>query len=534
MSSTSPGQTDDDQPFLLTSKLSVPRVPDSVQVRPRLLEQLQSVVRLPLTVLAAPAGAGKTTLLCSAIQHYAWPVAWVSLDEHDSDPARFWSYVLSAIERQQPGSGAAARQLVQLARPPAIETVLTTLLHHLERRTDPLVLVLDDYHVISSADIHTALRFLVEHLPAQLHLVIATRADPPLPLARQRARRQLLEIRADQLRFRGEETATFLQLVSGLQLSAEAIAALEQRTEGWIAGLQLAALSLQGHANPAAFITTFTGSHRYIADYLIEEVLANQDAALRDFLLTTSILSRMQGTLCAAVSDQPDGQAMLERLEQANMFLQPLDDERRWYRYHQLFRDVLAMCLRRDHPEQIPLLHQRASQWYEQQQLFPEAIHHALAGADFGRAGELIAQIAAPLSQHGEMHTLRLWMEQLPADVIASQPALQIMYCWQLFLSGQYQALEQQIQIITQRYRIDAAVARSEYAPADPWARRMQGEIAALQASIAIIQGDRPRTLALATQALSYLSEDTMAAALVSWYMGMTGWMSDDLAIAAQ
>jgi LuxR family maltose regulon positive regulatory protein len=360
---------------LLTTKFHVPQPPLQIVQRLQLVERLQQAMERPLTLIAAPAGFGKTTLISSWLEHASVQVAWISLEQADDDLTRFWSYVFTALARVHQGLGTSALSLLQVSPPsplPAIESVLSVWINELATIPHEMALVLDDYHLITAPPIHRAVTYLIDHLPPHLHLVLATRADPPLPLARLRTRRQLTEIRAADLRFTTEEVMTFLTQELRRDLSAEEIAALEVRTEGWIAGLQLAALSMQGRTDITGFIQAFSGSHRYIIDYLVEEVLARQPEAIQTFLLQTAILERLQGSLCDAVMGvrrEPDGdasgQAMLERVEQANLFLTPLDDERRWYRYHQLFAEALRHRLQRTQPD----LHRRASRWYEQQGL---------------------------------------------------------------------------------------------------------------------------------------------------------------------
>ena len=336
--------------------------------RPRLIEQLNEGLSSgrKLTLISAPAGFGKTTLVSEWVAGCGRPAAWLSLDEGDNDPARFLTYLVAALQTIAPNVGEGVLRVLQSPQPPPIESILTTLLNEITTIPDNFILVLDDYHLIDSKAVDNALTFLLEHLPPQMHLVITTREDPNLPLARLRVRNQLTELRAADLRFTPSEAAEFLNQVMGLNLSAEDVAALETRTEGWIAGLQLAALSMQGHQDVPGFIQAFAGDHRYIVDYLVEEVLQRQPEPIRNFLLQTSILDRLNGPLCDAVTGQPGGKARLETLQRGNFFLIPLDDKRHWYRYHHLFADVLRMHLMTEQPDQVPALHRRASEWYEQ------------------------------------------------------------------------------------------------------------------------------------------------------------------------
>ena len=355
---------------LLETKLHVPRPRRVLVARPRLDELLSRGAQSALTLVSAPAGFGKTTLLAewlTAAPADGYAVAWLSLDQRDNDPALFWPYVVAALRTAAPGIGDDALSLLQSPQPPPIDVVLATLLNDLDALPNEVVLLLDDYHLIEAREIQDGMAFLLEHLPPQLHLVLASRADPPLPVARLRGRGELVEIRAADLRFTADEAAEYLNEVMGLDLTTEDVATLERRTEGWITAIQLAALSLRGRDDIAGFIAGFAGDDRYIVDYLAEEVLQRQPEDLRTFLLHTSILSRLHGSLCEAVTTQPGGQAMLEALDRGNLFLVPLDDRRQWYRYHHLFADVLHARLLDEQPDDLRILHRRASDWYEQQ-----------------------------------------------------------------------------------------------------------------------------------------------------------------------
>ncbi len=352
-----------------------------------------------LTLISAPAGFGKTTLVSEWVAGCERPVAWLSLDEGDNDPTRFLTYLVAALQTIAANIGEGVLGVLQSPQPPSIESILTALLNEITTIPDNFVLVLDDYHVIDAKPVDDALTFLLEHLPPQMHLVIATREDPHLPLARLRARGQLTELRAADLRFTPAEAAEFLNQVMGLDLSAEDIAALETRTEGWIAGLQLAALSMQGRQDVPGFIRAFAGDNRYIVDYLVEEVLQRQPEPVRSFLLQTAILDRLNGPLCDAVTGQEEGNARLEALERGNFFVVPLDDKRHWYRYHHLFAEVLRMHLMAEQPDQVATLHRRASEWYEQNGSAADAIRHALAAEDFERAADLVELACASHAQ---------------------------------------------------------------------------------------------------------------------------------------
>ncbi len=495
---------------LLKTKLSVPPTRSNTVARPRLTHLMHAAIRGPLTVIAAPAGWGKTTLL------HAWhaeasrggrSLAWVSLDADDNEPLRFWTYVLTALNTLHPGVGETPLALLYAASSP-IEAVLTPLLNALIELPTETVLVLDDYHFIEAQPIHNALTYLVEHLPANVHLVLASRSDPPLPLARLRARGALSELRAATLRFTVEETTAFLTEVMGLLLSTEQVAALQERTEGWITGLQLAALSLQGREEVAGFIEAFTGSHRYVVDYLVEEVLVRQPADVQDFLLQTSILERLSGPLCDAVRGQGDSQALLEHIERSNLFLVALDDQREWYRYHHLFAEALRSRLQQQQPTMMPELHRRASGWFEQHELFDEAVIHALAVPEVEHAARLIKQHGWSANYSGQFQVLLGWLDRLPDVFVRSQPSLCIIHAVMLMLLHQLERAAARIQ--------DAERCLEQEMPADQ-RRSILGAIAASRSTLARLLGDYERGVPLAQQALDLLPamEETLLRRLI-------------------
>lgn len=418
---------------ILKTKLTLPQIRPDLVFRSHLLQQLVgNVQKSTLTLVSAPAGSGKSTLLSvwGSAGNAGMPVAWVSLEERDNVSARFWTYVIAALRAFAPECGEEALALLRLPQPPDIESVLVALINTLTDLPHPLALVLDDYHLITSTTIHNECLFLLDHLPPQIHIIMSTREDPALPLHRLRARGQLRELRAADLRFTHDEVAIFLQQTMHLTLSPEDIAALEARTEGWIAGLQLAALSMQGQVDGKSFIASLTGNHRFILDYLAKEVFQQQSEEMQEFLLRTSVLDRLTASLCNAITGRADAQAMLECMEQANLFLISLDHERRWYRYHHLFAAFLQDRLRQTSPHLLPELHQRAGIWCEDNGLIAEAIDHALQAGLFDHAAQLIESAAKTLWRWQKTNTLMKYLEALPVDLARSRPRLSIYLAW--------------------------------------------------------------------------------------------------------
>ncbi len=524
--------------MLLATKLYMPRPRARLVLRPRLVERLDEALRAEckLTLISAPAGYGKTTLLTewahtAPVGGVSSPaVAWLSLDEKDNDPVRFWTYVFSALKTIQPGLVEPALARLHSPQPltrgeesERIESALIALCNALAECTADCVLVLDDYHVIEAPQIHATLEFLLDHLTPAAHLFIATRADPPLPLARLRARGQLVELRAADLRFTPDEAAAFLNEVMGLRISPQDVAALETRTEGWIAGLQLAALSMQGRDDVSGLIASFTGSNRYILDYLLEEVMRRHPESVQGFLLQTCVLDRLCGALCDAVLIErpPAGsQATLEMLEQANLFTVPLDQERRWYRYHRLFADFLHSRLRQTQPERVAELHRRAAEWHEQNGLVAEAIDHALAAQDFERAGRLVEQIAEAILMRGEAITLLNWLNTLPEALVHSRPRLCVFHALAMIFLDQLDAVEPHLQDAEKGILPDDTSAGM----AD-----VRAEIAGLRAMLAAYQCDVPRVLELAREALGHSrTENSFIHSLAAWLMGFAYYLSDD------
>lgn len=435
---------------LIATKLYIPPPRPVLVQRPRLVKQLDEGLRLghKLTLISAAAGSGKTTLLSEwgvgAQRATHQRVAWLSLDEDDNDPARFWTYVIAALQAIRPQVGQSVLPMLQGPQPPPIRSILTTMLNEVTALSESIIFVLDDYHFITAQAIHDGLAFFLDHLPQQLHLVIATRADPVLPIARLRARGQLTELRAGDLRFSTEEVSAFLNEVMGLNLQPRDIAALEARTEGWISGLHLAALSMQGREDAHAFVEAFTGGHQYIIEYLIEEVLGHQPEPVQRFLLQTSILDRLCAPLCDALTGEQNGTEMLERLRRDNLFIVPLDDEQWWYRYHHLFGDLLRKRLGQAIPsDQVLDLHRRASQWNAENGYLELAVKHARAAGDFERIAEIAEGAARDSLLDARLTTLLRWVDVLPKDVQRAHPRLQIYRAWALYMNGHLAAAQQ-------------------------------------------------------------------------------------------
>jgi LuxR family maltose regulon positive regulatory protein len=429
---------------ILTTKLHVPPLRSGHVARPRLIAKLHPGPDGRITLVSAPAGYGKTTLVVEWLAQGSTElkVAGLSLDEQDNDPARFLTHLIAAMRQVNQRLGEATLALLQAPQPPPPEALITALINDLASLPAPFILVLDDYHVIHEMGIHRQLGFLVEHQPPQVHLVIVTREDPPLPLARLRARGQMVGIRQEDLRFSLDECAAFLSQVMGLEVDASDVAALERRTEGWIAGLQLAGLSMQGRDDLPGYIEAFTGSSRYVLDYLIGEVLEQQPAEVQDFLLKTSILGRLAAGLCDAVVQRDDSQRILQTLDQSNLFVVPLDSSRSWYRYHHLFAELLSQRLRTTQAVSETEPHRRASEWFAAEGLLPEAIHHALAAADWERAADLIGGESITMLRRGELSTLLGWLKALPDEAVYKRPELSRDCGWALTLTGQLDAAE--------------------------------------------------------------------------------------------
>ncbi|MBN1584673.1 MAG: hypothetical protein JXA89_28460 [Anaerolineae bacterium] len=529
---------------LLKTKLYVPPIRSELVSRPRLIERIDAGIHSghKLTLVSAPAGFGKTTLLSEWIHQNTHPIAWLSLNDSDNEPTRFWTYVLAALRTipalGKAGVGESALAMLHSPQSPPIETLLTNLINDIAEIAfvapppglSLFVLVLDDFQVIANVQINETLAFLIDNMPQQMHVVIATRSDPDLPLSRLRGRGQLTELSAADLRFTISETTHFFNEVMNLDLADRDVVALEARTEGWIVGLQMAAHALQGTlgrkgsntTHVSSFIAAFTGSHRYILDYLTDEVLSQEPEQIQTFLLRTSILARLCGSLCEAVTGQVHGQDMLERLDAANLFIVPLDGERQWYRYHHLFAELLRKRLDRTDPGMIPDLHRRASEWYERAGLIEDAITHALTGKDFERAAALIEQNAIQqMGSYRREAALSVWLESLPAALIETRPLLCVYLAWTRYWMGQRERVETCLQ------NAERALARTPR-PADE--QLITGYISAIRAHHALTNQDIERVVTEAQQAIQFLPEGDYMRCEAAVALGGAYWSLGDVA----
>lgn len=520
---------------LVRTKLYIPRVRRGLVARSRLNDLLSRTSHQRLTLVSAPPGFGKTTLLAAWLDAHAAdrPVAWVSLEESESEPGSFWTYVVTALDAAAPGVGAAVLPLLQSAHPP-IDTVLTTVLNELAALPSGLDLVLDDYHLAEGPEIAAHMTYLLEHLPPEVHLVISTRADPALPLARLRARGELVEVRAADLRFTHDEAASYLNDVSGLDLDSAAIAALEGRTEGWIAALQLASLSLQGREDTAGFIAGFAGDDRYVVDYLVEEVLGRQPDAVRSFLLETSILDRLSGALCDAVTGGDDGKAVLEMLDRSNLLVVPLDDSRHWYRYHHLFAEVLRTHLLEERPSEVAELHRRAGEWYDAAGEPVPAVRHLIAADDLTRAADVV-EVAIPTLLRDRQETLvRRWLNDFPPEMVRVRPVLAVGFIGSLMSSGELAGVEERLDEVERHLSAAAEDPTVELVVIDPAElARVPGLIEMYRAALALMRGDASATAAHADRAVAHAVEgDHLTVSAASALSGLSSWAAGDLADA--
>jgi LuxR family transcriptional regulator, maltose regulon positive regulatory protein len=517
---------------LLATKLHVPRPHPGFLPRQRLLERLAEGAARELTLVCAPAGFGKTSLLGDWARRGQWPVAWLSLDVGDNDPSRFWRYAAAALDQVCEGVGGQVAALLRGPQPP-LEAVVTVVVNQFASQSDQVALVVDDYHLIDAAPVHASVELLLERLPGSLWLVLASRADPPLPLARLRARGQLAELRERDLRFTGEETTALLREVMGLELPEGSVEALAVRTEGWAAGLQLAGLSLQGQGDVAGLVARFSGSHRYVLDYLTEEVLARQPEPMVRFLLETSVLERLSGPLCDAVTGREDSQALLEEVERANLFLVPLDEVRGWWRYHHLFADLLRARLQRQRPERVPELHRAAAAWSEHQGLVDDAIRHALAAGDPAWAGRLEERHLDETLRRGERVTLRRRLEALPVEVVRSRPGLVLA---QAVLEVHRGRLDEAERLLEHAARAVDRQPDPEHPklPTDGgMVSRVPAAIALVRAELAAVRGGPEQATRFARSAVAHLSEGEVGPRLWARYLlALADWLAGRVELA--
>jgi LuxR family transcriptional regulator, maltose regulon positive regulatory protein len=514
---------------LLATKVNIPRTRPDRLARARLLLRLDEGMARALVLVCTPAGFGKTTLLADWAANTDLPVAWLSLDPDDNDPARFWRYVVAALDRARDGLGEQLLPLLTAPTPLSGQGVAAALINQFQAQPDELALVLDDYHVIDEPAIHDSLAFLLRHLPTPLHLIIASRSDPPLPLARLRAGGQLTELRAADLRFTPNEAAAFLQEVWNLNLPAQTVAALEARTEGWVVGLQLAALSLQGRPDLEGFLDAFSGTHRYVLDYLTEEVLARVPDRVRSFLLQTSILERLSGPLCDAVSGDSDGQVMLEELERANLFLVPLDEERRWYRFHHLFADLLRARLLQLQPDLVPELHRRAAGWCEQHGLVDEAIRHAVAAGEVPWATRLVEQHLGETLRRGEGKLVR-WLALLPDEAVQSRPGLCLAKAMTELDLDHVRSVERLLEHAERAFQPGQGQQAFQVPTHGGMVAEVPAAIALVRAELAFDRGDADATAAFARSALTQLAEEEHGPRLFArWLLVVAEWMRGHL-----
>ena len=508
---------------LLATKFFIPSSSHMLIPRSRLTALLNKSLECPLTLISAPAGFGKTTLLSTWIRSLPSDhprVAWVSLDEGDNEPVLFWMYALTALDSQQPGLCAQLVTYLQTQQAPPLRSVLQVLINRLAEQSEQFFLVLDDYHLVNEQAIHTSLTYLAEHLPPQLHLILATRADPPLPISLLRARGQLLEVRTGELRCTPEEIVAFLEQTANIPLSQNMVEEVATRTEGWLVGLQLFRLSLQGHADPGNLLEEVNGSQRYIFDYLIEEVFQSQSASVQTFLLHTSVLKRLSAPLCDTILQQSGSQQMLEQLERTNLFVVSLDTQRHWYRYHALFAEALRHRLEQTQPAFVAVLHHRASQWYAGHGRLDEAISHAITAQEWQWAAGLIEQAYTGIWGNSEHARLRRWLEKLPAEVMRSRPRLCLAYAKTLFMVSSYPTMQRWLQDAETSLQSTSPDLKNETAETEASSLSKQserdnllGEIAAQRAIITGYHlGQGQATLAFCQEALARLSEQNLLA----------------------
>ncbi|HEY3310399.1 MAG TPA: LuxR C-terminal-related transcriptional regulator [Anaerolineales bacterium] len=514
---------------LLATKFYIPRPRENGVARPRLTEKILRGIGQPgsIVLVSGPAGFGKTTVLSEFVAQYARPVAWLSLDEGDNDAIRFWTYLINACQRVENGLGSSALELFSLPQMPPVEAILPVLINELAGLGSELVLVLDDLHALQNEEIQHSLAYLIDHLPEKIHLVAGTRIDPAWPLARLRARNQLIEIRAADLRFNSAESSDFLAHLLGFELPKEQLETLEARTEGWAAGLQLAALSMQGRSDTSAFIKNFSGSHLYIAEYLVDEVFKNQPARVQAFLLQTSILDRLNAGLCEALTGQSDASSTLLELKRANLFVIPLDDDGQWFRYHHLFADLLKAHLRQtSRLETINQLHERAAGWYQEAGMQTEAIEHSISAGNYSAALRIIEETALTVILQGHVRTVETWLRNIPAELVNENPGVKLACAWMYLLRGRMDLAKPYLEHLKEYFSRGEAGNQN---------RALQGEWLAIQAKILDMQGQPGECIKLARQALEMLPrQDSLVRTLLNMELAIAHQVLGDFEQAAE
>jgi len=517
---------------ILTTKLHIPQPRPELVPRPRLVKRLNAGLQGKVTLISAPAGYGKTTLVSEWIAQSNFPVAWLSLDATNNDLAVFLAYFIAALQQIQEGVGSDILNTLKSSRSPQADALFTMLVNEIaakeggESHTREFAVILDDYHVITDQSINDGLEFFLENQPSRMHLSIIGRTDPPIPLSRLRVGGQLTEIRSDDLRFSHDEVVSFFNDLMDLDLPPQDLAALERRTEGWVAGLQLAALSLQGRADKHEFVEAFSGTHYHIIDYLVEEVLSRHPPVIRDFLCRTSILERLSTPLCNAVLETSNSRQILKQLEKTNLFLIPLDTTRHWYRYHHLFSEFLRLCLYERQYDDVPDLHRRAAGWYEQKGYIADAISHLLAAEDYAKATRVVENNARRMLDHSELSTMMRWVDALPDEYICANPKLCVYHAWALRLSGApYASVESRLHTV-ERVLEEKAVpqpqsnSETEIALRDEEASVLRGHVMALRAFQALFRDDIPCVLEFAEEAKTYRLEESFVRSSIEFALG--------------
>ncbi|MFK7848267.1 MAG: LuxR C-terminal-related transcriptional regulator [Rhodothermales bacterium] len=519
---------------LLETKLYAPQWRTGMVSRPQLVERLQQGVRRKLTLVSAPAGFGKTTLLSewlASADADERTTAWISLDKSDNDPTLFWSYFITALQSLYTGVGEQALAMLYASQAPPITSILSTLINELSAIERDIAVTFDDYHIIENEEVHNGFVFLIDHLPVQIHLVIVSREDLPFPSARLRARGELTELRAGDLQFSVDEATGFLNQFMGLDLSQTDVEALGHRTEGWIAGLQLAALSMQGKTDVQAFLHAFGGDDRFISDFLVEEVLKHQPENVQHFLMQTAVLNRLSGSLCDAVTNQTNSQKMLDRLDQGNLFVIQLDDKRNWYRYHHLFGDMLREILKRELADQVVILHERASIWYEQQGSPADAIRHAFESENMERVAHLVEVVADEMHAAGQTATLYVWLNKLPDNILLNRPVLSFWRGWAFLDKGEIDASRKCFEMAERRMD---SMEEIIYVDKKQF-QKLPGRLATAFSTSSQVFGDAAGTVKHAQRALELLPEDDFLwRGGTTVMLGFASWASGDLALAYQ